>query len=231
VDCRFGQAAPIWNRINDMAGLIPRVIIAGLAASISPVAVMVLLSVMMRKHARRNSLLFLLGFTLVLIALGVVGIFVFRAGGSGGKSKVDGYIDLVLGVLCLAAIPLTLRRKKKQGKTETEKDLKAPRAFLLGAGSMLVNTSTIVCFLAGAHEISAAKLSVSDDLFALALLIAITLLTLLIPIAVYFAVPTKAERVLGSLNAWLSRHSKVIGAAVLLLFGAYLLAKGLKAVV
>lgn len=214
-----------------MAGLIPRVIIAGLAASISPVAVMVLLSVMMRKHARRNSLLFLLGFTLVLIAFGVTVIFLFSAGGSGSKHNVDGFIDLALGALCLAAIPITLRRKKKQEETETEKDLKAPRAFLLGAGSMLVNTSTIVCYLAGAHEISAAKLNVSDDIFALALLTAITLLTLLIPIAVYYAFPTKAERVLGSLNAWLSRHSKVIGAAVLLLFGVYLLAKGLKAVV
>jgi threonine/homoserine/homoserine lactone efflux protein len=214
-----------------MAGLIPRVIIAGLAASISPVAVMVLLSVMMRKHARRNSLLFLLGFTLVLIAFGVTVIFLFSAGVGGSKHKVDGFIDLALGALCLAAIPITLRRKKKQEETETEKDLKAPRAFLLGAASMLVNTSTIVCYLAGAHEIAAAKLNVSDDLFALTLLTAITLLTLLIPIAVYFAVPTKAERVLGSLNAWLSRHSKVIGAAVLLLFGAYLLAKGLKAVV
>jgi hypothetical protein len=214
-----------------MAGLIPNVIIAGLAASISPVAVTVLLSVMMRKHTRRNSWLFLLGFTLVLTAIGVAGVFLFSVGGSGSKHNVSGYVQLALGALCLAAIPVSLRRKKKQEEIETEKDLKARRAFLLGAGSMLVNMSTIVCYLAGAREIGAAKLSISDDIFALVLLTAITLLTLLIPIAVYYAFPAKAERVLGSLNAWLSRHSRVIGAAVLLLFGAYLLAKGLKAIV
>jgi len=214
-----------------MAQLIPHVIVAGLAAAISPVAVMVLLSVMMRKNARRNSLLFLFGFTLVLIALGVVGIFVFRAGGSGVKSKVDGYIDVALGVLCLAAILLSLRPKKKKAEPETEKDLEASRAFLLGAGSMLVNTSTIICYVSGAHEISRAKLPVYDDIIALALLTAITLLTLLIPIAVYYAFPTKAEKVLGSLNSWLARHGNVIGAAVLLIFGAYLLTKGIKALV
>jgi hypothetical protein len=214
-----------------MAGLIPRLIIAGLAASVSPVSVMVLVSVMLRKHARRNSLVFLLGFTLILIAFGLAGIFAFRAGGGGSKQKVNGCIDLALGALCLAAIPITLRRKKKQADPESEKDLKASRAFLLGAVSMLMNASTVICYVAGAHEIGAAKLKFSGSLFALVLLTAITLLTLLIPIAVYFAFPTKAERVLGSLNAWLSKHSKVIGAAVLLLFGAYLLTKGIKAVV
>ena len=214
-----------------MAELIPRVIIAGLVASISPVSVMVLLSVMMRKNVRRNSLLFLLGFTLVLIATGVVVIFVFRAGGSGAKSEVDGYIDLALGVLCLAAILLTLRPNKKKAEPETAKDLKASQAFLLGAGSLLVNTSTIVCYVSGAHEISAAKLAVYNDILALVLLTATTLLTLLIPIAVYYAFPTKAEKVLGSLNSWLARHSKVIGAAVLLIFGAYLLTKGIRALI
>ena len=213
-----------------MAELIPRVIVAGLAASISPVSVMFLLSVMTRKNVRRNSLLFLLGFTLVLIAMGVVGIFVFHAGGSGAKSKVDAFIDLGLGVLCLAAIPLALRPKKK-AEPRTAKDLKASQAFLLGAGSLLVNTSTIICYAVGAHEISAAKLAVYDDLFALALLTATTLLTLLIPIAVYYASPTKSDKVLGSLNSWLARHSKVIGAAVLLIFGAYLLTKGIRALI
>jgi cytochrome c biogenesis protein CcdA len=192
---------------------------------------MVLVSVMLRKHARRNSLLFLLGFTLILIAFGVAVIFALDAGGSGVKRQVDGRVDIALGALCIVAIPFAMRRKRKQAELGSEKDLKGSRALILGAVSMLLNTSTVICYVAGAHEISAAKLSASGDLFALILLTAVTLLTLLIPITVYFVFPAKAERALGSLNAWLSKHGKIIGAAVLLLFGVYLLTKGIIAVV
>ena len=101
-----------------MVKLIPHVIVAGLAASVSPVAIMLLLAVMMRKNTRRNTLLFLLGFTLILVALGVVGVFIFKAGGSGAKRSVDGYFDIALGVLCLLAMLFSLRPKKKQEKPE-----------------------------------------------------------------------------------------------------------------
>ena len=214
-----------------MVKLIPNVIVAGLAASVSPVAIMLLLAVMMRKKARRNLLLFLLGFTLILVTLGVVGVFVFKAGGSGTKSSVNGYFDIALGVLCLVAMLLSLRSKKKQEKHAMGgTELKASRAFSLGIIAMLTNISTIVCYLAGTHEISAAELGLSDDVIALALLTVVTLVTILIPIFIYFIFPSRSDKVLSSFNAWLSRHSKVIGAVVLLVFGAYLLIKGIRAV-
>ena len=214
-----------------MSKLIPSVILAGLAAAVSPVAVMVLLAVMMKEKARRNSLLFLLGYTLILIALGVVGVYVLKAGGSGTKSKVDGYVDIALGALCLVAMLVSLRPKKKEAKPATRgKDLKASRAFLLGIIAMLTNMSTIVCYLAGAHEISKAELGMGESLLSLALLILVTLTTVLIPIGIYFVFPTRSESTLSSFNAWLSKHSKVIGASVLLIFGAYLLIRGIEAV-
>lgn len=214
-----------------MVKLIPHVIVAGLAASVSPVAIMLLLAVMMRKNARRNSLLFLLGFTLILVALGVVGVFIFKAGGSGTKSSVDGYFDIALGVLCLLAMLFSLRPKKKQEKPAMGgTELKASRAFTLGIIAMLTNVSTIVCYLAGAHEISAAKLGLGEDLLALALLTLVTLITLFIPIFIYFIFPSRSDKVLSSVNAWLSRHSKVVGATVLLVFGIYLLIKGIEVV-
>jgi len=214
-----------------MDRLIPGVIVAGLAASVSPVAIMLLLAVMMKKNVRRNSMLFLLAFTLVLIALGVVVIYVFKAGGSGKKSMVDGYIDIGLGALCLVAMLMSLRPKKKEGKHAIGgKELKASQAFLLGGIAMLTNVSTIICYSAGAHEISKAHPGFVESILALALLTVITLITILIPILIYFVFPKKSDRVLSSFNAWLSRHSKVIGAVVLLVFGVYLLIKGIETV-
>lgn len=215
-----------------MSELLPRVIVTGLAASVSPVAVMILISVMFKKNARRNSLLFLLGYTLVLIGLGVAGIYLFHAGSSGRpKSNIEGYIDVALGVLCFAALLLNFRKGTKKREPDAEADLKASRAFLLGIIAMLVNLSTLIFFISGTHEISSARLGASDDLLALSLLIAFTLITLIIPIAVFFAFPARAESALGSLKAWLAKHNKVIGAAVLVAFGTYLVVKGIRAII
>lgn len=213
-----------------MADLIPKMVVTGLAAAISPVAVMFLISVMMRKHARRNSIMFLSGFSLVLLAIAMVAIFLLKAGSSGKKSTVDGYIDVALGILCLAAMLLSLR-SRKTGKEKEAKDLKASRAFVFGMTAMAVNATTIVIYVAGTHSIVEAKASLGGDILALLVLTLVTLTTLLIPIFILFAFPTRSEKVLGSLSSWLSRHHKIIGAGILLVFGIYLLIKGISEVV
>jgi hypothetical protein len=212
-----------------MSSLVPKLILTGLGASVSPVAVTLLITVMFRDHARRNSLLFLLGFTLTLLAIGITSAAVFHRASSGGTSHVNAYVDLALGLLCLALIPLSLGRKGGQDPDDVEKDLKASRAFYRGIIAMLINTSTMVLYIAGVHEISAAKLSAAGNVLALAILTLVTLVTLIVPIVIYFAFPRKSEQVLGKLNAWLFKHMKEIGVAVLLVFGIYLLVKGIVA--
>jgi hypothetical protein len=59
----------------------------------------------------------------------------------------------------------------------------------------------------------------------------VTLITLIIPIVICLVFPGKSEKVLGSLKAWLLKHSKAVGVAVLLVFGTYLLVKGITAVI
>jgi threonine/homoserine/homoserine lactone efflux protein len=207
------------------------VIIIGLAASVSPVAIMFLISILSRQHARRNSLIFLLGYTLTLTALGIVGVLVFHLGSGGRTSKVNGYIDLALGILCLLAILFTIRKPKKQETTEVESDLRASRAFSLGSFAMIVNTSTLIIYISGLHAIAAAGLEPFNDVIALALLTLFTLTSLIIPIIIYFALPDRSEKVLASLRVWLSKHSKAIGIAVLLIIGVYLVIKGIWVIV
>jgi hypothetical protein len=206
-------------------------IIIGLAASVSPIAIMFLISILSKHHARRNSLVFLLGYTLTLTALGVVGVLVFHIGSSGRTSKVDGYIDLALGILCLLVIPLSIRKPKKHDTAKVESDLRAWRAFTLGSFSMIVNSSTFIIYISGLHAISAAKLEPFNDVIALATLTFFTLTSLIIPIIIYFIFPKKSEKLLNSLRVWLTKHSKVIGIAVLMIIGVYLVIKGIWVIV
>jgi cytochrome c biogenesis protein CcdA len=160
---------------------------------------MVLISLMMRKNPVKNSLFFLLGFTLVLIAPGIAGFYLLRLGGSGGKGSIDGYFDIALGALCLLAIPLSVRNRKKKDRP-AKGAVKAARSLSLGMVTMPVNSSKVILFFSGVHLISSAKLEPSETIPAMALLTVVTLLTLLIPIIIYVVFPKTADRVLSSLN-------------------------------
>lgn len=213
-----------------MNSLIPRLIITGLVASVSPVAVIILISILSRNRARRNSLVFLLGYTVTLTALGVVGVFVFHMGGGGGTSKVSGYIDLALGILCFAAAAFTIRKQKEQKTPKVESELRVSRAFSLGSFAMIVNMSTLIAYLSGLHNLSLANLDPFDDFLALAILTFFSLITLIIPIIIYFTFPKRSEKVLTPFRVWLSKHSKAIEIAVLLVFGIYLVIQSIRVI-
>lgn len=214
-----------------MGDLAPKVILIGLGAAVSPVAIMILLAIMVKKDARRNSLLFLAGFTLVLVAIGLAGIFLFDKAGSGHHGALDGWIDVALGALCLAVIPYAWTRKPKPEKADDEHGMKPLRAFLVGMGAMFVNTSTFVLFVSGVHAITQAHVGTTDGAIAFVILTFATLLTLLIPIAIYQIFPRRSEKFMTGLGVWLARHRKTIATAILLIFAAYLLYKGISTLV
>lgn len=203
----------------------------GLIAAISPVAIMVLVSLMMTKKPMKNALAFLLGFTLVLVALGVVAVFVLHVGAGKGNHKVDAWIDIILGALCLALIPLSLRKKKDKPEKDRARPFTATKAFSVGVVTMCINTSTMIVFIAGAHAIVMAHLGTAQDVLALAVLTLITLVTLVVPIVIYALFPAKADKLLGSLRVWLVKRQKLIGVAILVIFGIYLLVKGINTLV
>jgi threonine/homoserine/homoserine lactone efflux protein len=214
-----------------MSSLIPKMILIGLAASISPVAVMVLVALMLGKRPLRNALWFLVGFTLVLVAIGVVAVFVFHVGTSKGNSDISAWIDIVLGIICFALVPYSWLRKRDTSDRQDAKPLSAWELVLIGMATMATNASTIVIYLEGTHQITEAHVSAGADAMALAILTLVTLVTLLIPICIYVVAPHKAEKILGSLKVWLTRHNKQIGIAILLIFGVYLLVKGINTLV
>lgn len=216
-----------------MNSLLPKLILTGLGAAVSPVAVILLITVMMRDRARRNSLLFLAGFTLTLLGVGIALVSLMHAAGSGGTGQRDAYIDIALGVACLAVVPLAIKRKPKPPKEGPEEtDLKPFAAFTRGVVAMLINSSTWVIYIAGLHLVTAAtNLDTAEEILSILILTFVTLLTLIIPIALSFIFPHKAQKILETARVWLVAHSKIIGIAILVIFGAYLLIKGISGVV
>lgn len=209
-----------------MGSLIGKMIVIGLAASVSPVSIMVLISIMLTKNPLKNALSFLLGFTLVLIAYGVIGDLIFRSA-KPNNGHLGGYLDIVLGVLCLLAIILVVMRSKKPKAEKTGGSFGAGKAFGVGAATMAVNTSTIIIYIAGVHEVARAKVGTVSSLVAMLVLLFFTLLTMFIPITIYMLFPKKASALLEKLRGWLVKHNTLIATGILVLFGVYLLVKGI----
>lgn len=213
-----------------MNHLIPQLIIVGLGASVSPIAVMVLIAVMAHKNAGKNSLSFILGYTATLIAIGIAGVSIFHAS-SVKASKTHGYIDLLLGIVCFALIAYTVSQKSDRKETKKIKDDINPlKAITLGSICMFSNPSTYVIYISGLHIIGATKLKVTDSLLSLTLLTLVTLSTIAAPIIIYFVFPQKSEKMLDALKKWLLQHKRTIGIAVLVLIGSYLSIKGINTI-
>jgi len=98
---------------------------------------------------------------------------------------------------------------------------------VLRMGSMFVNTSTFVLFISGIHAITQSNVGVTDGAVAFVILIFATLVSLLVPIAVYLIFPKRSEKLMSALGVWLARHRRTIAIAILLVFAAYLLYKGI----
>ena len=213
-----------------MGSLILKVIVIGLGASVSPVSIMVLISIMMTKNALKNALYFLLGFTVVLLAYGVISELIFHDSDL-GKSHVGGYIDIVFGVLCFLAIILVFRRGRKPRGERFGTGIGAGKSFGIGAATMAVNTSTIIIFISGVNVVATSKVSNLDALIAMIVLVFFTLLTLFVPILIYVVFPEKSATLLEKLRGWLVRHNRVMVSGILALFCVYLLTVGILKVI
>lgn len=210
-----------------MGNLITNVILIGLGAAVSPVAIMILLAIMVKKNARRNSLLFLAGFTLVLVAIGIASLYLFKAGDAGKHQTFDGWVDVTLGLMCLGWIPFAWKKKPRQQKPEDE-GMKPFSALTLGMIAMLINGSTFVLYVSGAHAIEQANgIGAGGHVVAFVVLTFATLTTLLVPITIYQISPKRSQKLMDALGAWLARHNKIIAVAILLVFATYLLWRGI----
>ena len=142
--------------------------------------------------------------------------------------------DVILGVLLvIVAARALLQRKKPSGETP-----KAPRhqatvePHLLeyfGYGALMIATdaSSLVLYIAIIKE--AGQSSAPDIARAAAVAIGYlaVMLPALVPAGIATVAPAQTDRVLKPLGAWAKAHSTPITVIICLVFGGYLLFKGL----
>ncbi len=221
--------------------LIRDVLPLALGAAVSPLLLTAtLLTLSSRERPLAKATAVALGAAVPLLALGIVGIVAFShtvaADGSSSHAERSAWIDLALGALLLLLGVRQLLRRREEGPAQATDPGEGSsshglgRSALLGFGMMLTNFTTAILYVAALKLIGRADVGTGDHVVALAVLLVVTLLPVLLPLASYAIAPGPASRILGPFGAWVGRHKGTVGIVFLLGFGSYLLIKGLSGI-
>jgi hypothetical protein len=219
-----------------MGELLARVVPLALGAAVSPtvLTMSVLLMCSPRRPVTRGAV-FALGTLASLVVLSALGLTVLDRFGThhptATEHAVSDGVDVALGLVLLA---LALRTALRHRDPTVDATPKRPSdqgglgtAFVLGVVLMATNVSTIVLYIPAMKDIGRAPVSETDQLLALLVVLAIVSLPATVPLALRIVAPGPSQRFLTRLDAAITRHQRTIVIAVEVLFGLYLLIKGI----
>jgi threonine/homoserine/homoserine lactone efflux protein len=218
-----------------MNQLLTTVLPLALGAAVSPTlltAAVLVLSTKIAPRARAWALV--LGAVVAMIALTVAAPIVANAIHSLQPVVVD-RADVIAGALLLLLALRSVLRKhnsaeaaKKRAPSQTTAT--KPRLFAyVGFGILLiaVDFSSTILYLVALKDIGNAHIPQTVQLLVLAIPFFAVIAPALIPTALSTVAPKRSDELLKPLAAWTSEHSNAIAAVISLVFGLYLVAKGL----
>jgi threonine/homoserine/homoserine lactone efflux protein len=204
----------------------------GIGAAISPWPTTVTIMFLSTGRPLAKALAYLIGYSAVLVAIGIVALTVFGGGdyeGGDRSSAVGGTLDVVFGILFLGlALKLWLKAPDPSAPPprwmSAFESINIGGAFLLGVFMMVTNFSTLPLYIAGLKELVTANLNPAGNLFALVLFILLIVVELLVPIVVYARSPRRGGELLDGARQWLEKYNRVITICIFVFYGILLLA-------
>jgi threonine/homoserine/homoserine lactone efflux protein len=222
-----------------MAEAIGQVLSLGVGVALSPVPIIAVVLMLGTPRARANGPAFLLGWVTGLALAGTVILLVASgadASEDGDPATWVGVLKLVLGVLLLLVAARTWQvRPRGDREAELPKWMEAIDRFTatrsIGFGALLsgVNPKNLVLTVGAAAAIAQTGIPAGEQAVALAVFIVVATLGPGIPVAIYFAMGDRAERLLEELKGWMAAHNAAIMAVLCLLIAMKLIGDGITA--
>jgi hypothetical protein len=214
-----------------MGRLLGFVLPLALGAAISPTLLAVQLLTLSRKTAPiARAWALAAGCAMVLAGFSVIALSIAHStGGSGSPSEAGAIVKLAAAVVLVVLGVRNLRRPPRQAQPERTGPHPRAQAFILGAGLMLTNFSSIALFFPATHEIGISHVSPGGKVVAFLLLYTITLLPAFGPPLVVTLLGSRATPLLQGLNWFFVGHRRGIGAGICFGFAALLAVAGLRA--
>ncbi|HEY7438580.1 MAG TPA: GAP family protein [Acidimicrobiia bacterium] len=208
-----------------------------IAAAISPFPIIGVVLMLVTPRARRNSLMFVIGWLAGLGVVGAIGLaFLGAAGASNNGTPSTGAntFQIVLGALLLLFALRQWRKRPRAGEEpELPKWMSAVDRFsplqaaTLGVGLSAVNPKNLILTLAAATSIAATNLPGTDQAVAFVSYAVIATLGVAAPVVVYFTMGKRAAGVLDDLKVWLGHNNAAIMAVIFAVIGGKVLGQGI----
>jgi len=215
--------------------LLSKIVPLSIGAAFSPTVLALLLVVLAGKRSGARGTSFVLGLLVVFAGLTVLGLVISHSThASPSRTDVTRAIDVMAGsLLLLLAIGTALKGLLREpapaeaGPPHPDRDPGLVSAFLLGMVIMVTNFSTILLYLPAMRAVSAARVDDGDKVLAVVIALLITLLPILVIYGMAVLVPRYSRPLLDRMRLFIDHHQRTIGIAVELVFGVYLVVKGL----
>jgi hypothetical protein len=220
-----------------MGQAISEVLPFAVGVAISPVPIIAVILMLFSDRSRVNGPVFLLGWVLGLAVVAGVGYGLSDGADAATSDSAQTSIawgKVVLGVLLLAGARRRWRNRPAPGaeppmpKWMAGVEGVAPvKALGLGVALSAVNPKNLILTLGAAAGVAQAGVSTGDAVAGLAVFVVLASLTIAGPVLYRLVGGEGARTTLDELKAWLSEHNDAVMAALLLVFGAVLISKGL----
>jgi threonine/homoserine/homoserine lactone efflux protein len=220
-----------------MAEAIGQVLSLGVGVALSPVPIIAVVLMLGTPRAGANGPAFVLGW---IAGLAIVGTIVLVVAGSADASENDqpadwvGVLKIVLGVLlALVAVRQWRGRPRGGGEAAMPKWMRAidrftpTRAFAIAIALSAINPKNLLLTVGAAAAIAQTGASTGDQAVALAVFVAVGTLGPGAPVAIYFLLGARAERILDELKTWMAAHNSAIMAVLCLVIGVKLIGDGI----
>jgi len=211
-----------------MSDLVLKILPLAVAAAINPTGILVLVALL--ATAKRTALCLSAGFCVVFIAFGAV-VLALGLRLELKPSTTSAVMDLVAAVV-IAYLGVRSLRKKKPAEDDDpakkHRKLGPGAGFAAGMALAAVDFSSIIPYLVALKDMVVADAGSVAAWIALVVFLAICLFPMVAPVALAYAAPATARRVLDPIRCTLQKHGGTIIAVVCFVIAVYLAVKGVR---
>ena len=220
-----------------MGEAIGQVLSLGVGVALSPIPIVGVVLMLRTPRARSNGPAFIVGWIAGLAVVGTIVLLVSSGGDAHDEGQPADWVNVLKILLGLGVVLIGLRtwrsRPAEGQEAEMPKWMQTIDAFgagkAAGFGVLLsgVNPKNLLLAVAAGAAIAQTGIAAGEQAVALAVFVLIGTLGVGAPVALYFALGERSERILESMKAWMSQNNAVIMAVLCLVIGVKLLGDGI----
>ena len=221
-----------------MGSAIGQILPLAIGVAISPVPIIAVILMLFSARAKVNGPAFAIGWVIGIAAVTAVALLIGNASGastSGTASDTMSWVKLVLGVLLLLAALRQLRSHPASGeeppvpKWMTGIDaFTTGKAFGLGALLSALNPKNLALGLSAGASIAQAGIPAGQQWGTALIFVAISSVTVALPVIYYLLGGASAARTLDSWKAWLQHNNATVMAVLFIVFGFVLIGQAIQ---